>query len=298
MLGALLALTTLLGGVFAGTLGVVLALGTTLGLLLVSPNLPIGWLLRGQGASRLSRAAAPDLHAIVDTLARRAGLSSAPRLFLTPSPQPNAFTVGQGHEAVIVVSAGLLRLLDRRELTGVLAHEIAHVVHEDTRTLRVAATMNTVLGWLARAGWWMAIFSLPLVLLGSLDLPVFGLLLLLVGPWVGQALQLSLSRAREFAADDAAVRLTGDPEGLAQALLRLESGQRGLLSVLLGMGATRAPEWLRTHPATPRRVERLVGRQPVAAPPRVHARQTPARPRTLVAGRRPVLIRTVRLGAR
>lgn len=267
LLVALGLLMTALGGIFFGELGLLFTGGLTAVLLWGSSRVPVEWLLRSQRAEPITAWQAPELHRIVEALARRAGLRAAPRLYLVPSPQPNAFTVGEDGHAAIALSAGMLRLLDDRELTGVLAHEIAHVRNRDTRTLRLAATFNSVVGGLTRAGWLVLLLSLPLVLLGEITVPSSGVLLLVLGPWLGQALQLALSRTREYAADDAAVGLTGDPEGLARALSRLEARQRGLLGRLFGLGAPMIPEWMRTHPPTEARVRRLMARgAPAAAP--------------------------------
>jgi len=162
----------------------------------------------------------------------------------------------------------------------VIAHEIAHVKHKDTRTLRLAATFNAVVAGMSRAGGFMLLLTLPLLLLGQATFPLSGVLLLMVAPLLGQSLQLALSRAREYAADDTAVTLTEDPRGLASALVRLESSQRGLLGRLFGLGAPMVPEWLRTHPATESRVRRLVGDRAPAPPPppRVDPIFTPPRP--------------------
>lgn len=262
LLLALGGLMVALGALFAGTLGALAAGLVTAGLYTFSVHAPTEWLLRRQGARALSPWQAPGLSSMFETLARRAGLGRPPRLYLTPGLSPNAFTVGESPHAAVVVSAGLLRLLDDRELAGVLAHEIAHVKHRDTRTLRLAATFDSVVAGLSRAGWFMLLLSLPLMLVSDVSVPALGVLLLVVAPSLSRALQLALSRTREYAADEAAVALTRDPRGLASALVRLEASQRGLLGRLFGLTPRLAPQWMRTHPATERRVARLLGASP------------------------------------
>lgn len=262
LLAALAGLVLGLGAVFAGLLGVLLAAGALAFAIVAAQRLPLEWLLARQGAQPLPVSRAPQLHRTLRQLARRAQLPAVPRLFVTPSVQPTAFTAG--HERpIIVVSAGLLQSLSVPEVAGVLAHELAHIHNQDLRILQWASAFNTVLRGLARAAQFALVISLFMMLFGQAPMPLIGLALMMLGPWLGRLLQLSLSRSREYQADATAVQLTGDPRALASALMRLEAMQSGLLGRLFGLHNAMVPHWLRTHPPTSERVRRLV--QPLGA---------------------------------
>ncbi len=256
-LAALAGLVLGLGALFAGALGVLMAAIALAVSLVGAQKLPVEWLLARQGAQPLPAWRAPQLHQTLHQLARRAGLQAVPRLFISPSPQPTAFTAGQ-ERAIIVVSAGLLRSLSASEIAGVLAHEVAHIRNADTRLLQVASAFNVVLQGLARAAQLALLLSLVLMLFGNSQVPLLAFAVMMLGPWLGRLLQLSLSRSREYEADATAARLTGDPRGLASALMRLEAMQAGLLGRLFGLQSALVPQWLRTHPPTAERVRRLV----------------------------------------
>lgn len=156
---------------------------------------------------------------IVRELARRAGLPAVPKLYVVPSRMMNAFAVGRREEAAVAVTDALARRLTAREFTGVLAHEISHIAHED---LKVMALGDIV----ARFTSLMSTASCPCLNLGSFasggGQPV---LVLAAAPTVGGLLQMALSRTREFDADLGAAMLTGDPDGLASAPNKLERAQ-------------------------------------------------------------------------
>lgn len=223
--------------------------------ILVLPGIPVGPHLRMLGARPLPPHHAPDLHRIVTALAARAGLPRAPEVWLMGGP-PNAISVGGPDRSAIALSASLNTMLDRREMTAVLAHEIAHIAAGDVALMRFGELMNRLCHFVAVTSllaaiwfWYMAGVSVA---------PDWVYWMLAVTPSAMQLLQLGLARAREYAADAAAARLTGDPEGLARALGHIEQMQR----LSLGRraremtGLQQAP-WLRTHPATPDRIGRL-----------------------------------------
>ncbi len=266
-LGAVLAL---LGWVLGGGLGLALALGAVGGLGLFGPRLPTAWLLRMQGARPLAPAVAPGLHAEIADLAQRAGVAR-PTLHLIPAPVPNAFATGQGSDVAIGVTPRLLRLLDRRELRGVLAHEISHVAGQDTTVMRYAGLIGGLTRLLSRLGLWLALLQLPLVLLGAPPVPWTVVLLLWVAPAVSGALGLALSRTREHEADRNAVRLTGDAPGLASALVKLDVYERQQRR-WLPFRAPEMPGWLRSHPETRERIARLGELADVGARPRTRPR--------------------------
>ncbi|MEM1413308.1 MAG: zinc metalloprotease HtpX [Myxococcota bacterium] len=272
-LGAVLAL---LGWVLGGGLGLALALGAVAGFGLFGPRVPTGWLLQMQGARPLAGHVVPGLHAEVAALATRAGVPT-PRLYLVPAPAPNAFATGQGRDLAIGLTPPLLRLLDRRELRGVLAHEISHIAAQDTTVMRYATLIAGLTRGLSRLGLWLAILQLPLVLFGAPAVPWSVVLLLWAAPVVSGALNLALSRTREHEADRSAVRLTGDAPGLASALAKLEAFERRQRR-WLPFRAPEMPGWLRSHPETGERIARLRELAQAGARPRSAARRGPPRP--------------------
>jgi len=159
---------------------------------------------------------------------------------------------------VIAISDGMLRSLDLRELAGVLAHEISHIRNRDLWLMSLADLIGRLTRLMTLLGLALLVVGLPLWLGAAAQLPWALLLLLLFAPQLTMLLQLALSRAREFDADLDAAGLTGDPAGLASALLKLERRQRGVWEQIL-MPGRRLPEpsLLRSHPPTAQRVARL-----------------------------------------
>ncbi len=172
----------------------------------------------------LGPAEAPEVHAAVAQLARRAGIP-APRVYYVPDPAPNAFATGRNPEhAAVAVTDGLLRILDGREIAAVLGHELSHVRNRDILIASVAATMAGAISLLARfAGW-----TLMLGRGGGGDRrnPLGALFVIIVAPLIALLLQLAVSRSREYGADATGARLSGDPEALASALAKLDAVAR------------------------------------------------------------------------
>lgn len=221
----------------------------------VSPQL----ILSMYKARPVDEASFPAGVRIVRALAERAGLPAAPRLHVIPSQMLNAFAVGRREDSVIAITDALARRLSTRELAGVLAHEISHITHEDIRVMALADVVSRFTSIMSTVG----LFTLFLNLGGFLGgtghpVPWLAVLVLLAAPTVGGLLQMALSRTREFDADFGAAVLTGDPDGLASALQKLEQA-RGRLweGILLPGGRIPEPSVLRTHPATADRLARL-----------------------------------------
>jgi heat shock protein HtpX len=202
---------------------------------------------------------APELTRLIDELARRAGMQRPPRLYYLASDVMNAFTAGTPKEAAIALSDGLIRRLDWRELSGVLAHEMMHIVNRDTRLMAFADLTSRLTGFLSLTGQLLLLINLPLLILGETTLPWMPILLLIFAPTLSTLVQLALSRSREYEADLGAVSLTGDPMGLASALSKLEAVHQGVIGRLFNpMPRIPDPSMLRTHPPTEERVRRLV----------------------------------------
>jgi heat shock protein HtpX len=248
----------LLGWLLWGEIGVLMLLIAGVSFILMNPTVSPRLIMYLYRARPLSPQQAPDHYAVLRGLARRAGLAVMPGLYYVPSRLVNAFTVGRQEQAVVAVTDGLLRSLDTREQIAVLAHEISHVRSDDTRVMGLADMFSRLTSLLSLFGQILLLINLPLMLLGQVTVNWFAILILILAPHLSTLAQLGLSRTREFDADLNAARLTGDPEGLARALMKIERLQGGWLERLFLPGR-RLPEpsLLRTHPPTEERVRRL-----------------------------------------
>ena len=264
------------GSLLLGDGGLWLALAAAGFTLLLEPAAASGLTLRLYGARPLHPNEAPDLWAVLRELAARAGLPAVPVPHYVPSGVVNAFATGSKHHAAIALTDGLLRSLTPRELTGVLGHEIAHIANEDLRVMGLADSISRLTHLLALLGQLAIVLSLPALLLGVTEVNWPALLLLAVAPQLALLAQLGLSRVREFDADRLAAELTGDPHGLASALAKIERVSRSWRAWLLPGWGNPEPSWLRTHPATAERIERLLElAPPPAMPPFPSARFDP-----------------------
>jgi heat shock protein HtpX len=248
----------LAAGIVLGLTGAFLLLAAAVVAVSVRGQMPLHTILRMRGAVPVSAYQAPALHGLLDELARRAELPARPALYFVARPEPEAFTVASGDAAAIVVSRGVLDVLDRHELAGVLAHEVSHVKARDSRLLALMHAMRQLTGSVVLVGVMAVLFSL----LGLFP-PVSPLVpLLLVLPGMSMAATLAVSRTREFDADLGAAALLGDPEPLARALHKLERIHSGLLGTLGIPAESIVPPSLRTHPPTRERVQRLMALLP------------------------------------
>lgn len=272
----LLGIAAVAGSLLLGDGGLWLALAAAGFTLLLEPAAASGLTLRLYGARPLHPDEAPDLWAVLRELAARAGLPTVPVPHYVPSGVVNAFATGSKHHAAIALTDGLLRSLTPRELTGVLGHEIAHIANEDLRVMGLADSISRLTHLLALLGQLAIVLSLPALLLGVTEVNWPALLLLAVAPQLALLAQLGLSRVREFDADRLAAELTGDPHGLASALAKIERVSRSWRAWLLPGWGNPEPSWLRTHPATAERIERLLElAPPPAMPPFPSARFVP-----------------------
>lgn len=224
-------------------------------------------ILRMYRAQEVGPDQAPVLWNIVRELATRANLPM-PRVYIIPEEAPNAFATGRSPQhAVVAVTAGLLHLLDREELAGVLAHELAHIRHRDTLIMMVAASLAGVLSMLADMAMWGSLF-------GVRDAgdeeghPLSGLLGIIVAPIAATLIQLAISRSREFWADERGASLTHNPLALAQALRKLEAWRHAVpmtagspttahLFIVNPFAGGGLASLFSTHPATAARIARL-----------------------------------------
>lgn len=228
--------------------------------------------IRMTGSEPLPESRAPEIHDMVRRLTVRAGLPM-PRIYLTPSPQPNAFATGRDPaHAAVAVTQGLVNLLDRREVEGVLAHEIAHIKNRDTLVGTVAATMAGAVSMIANVAQWGLMFGgmgrdqRDGESNGGASLAA-SLLMIIVAPIAAALVQMAISRSREYLADETGARLTQDPEGLASALLKLERGAHAIpmevnpgaahLFIVNPLSGEALMNLFSTHPPIPERVRRL-----------------------------------------
>lgn len=258
LLITMLALLGLLGWFLAGTVGIVWALILGAVIMWLAQRASPQLVMRMYKAQPLSAQDAPALQQIVTELAKRAKLPAVPQLYYIPSSMMNAFAVGRRENAAIGITDGLLRNLEMRELTGVLAHELSHIRNNDMRVMSMADAISRVTSMFSSFGKFLLIFNLPLILFGSASISWWAILLMIIAPTLTGLLQLALSRTREFDADLDAIQLTRDPAGLINALRKLEHYSQNWLQQIFFPGArVPAPSILRTHPHTEDRIARL-----------------------------------------
>jgi heat shock protein HtpX len=210
---------------------------------------------------------APELHEIVRTLAQRAGIPT-PNVYLIPEQAPNAFATGRNpSHAAVAVTAGLMQVLSKEELAGVLAHELGHVKNRDTLIMTVAATLAGALTMLARFGM-LTGGARSSDERGRGGNPLVTMVAVMLAPLAAALIQMAISRSREFLADDAGAELTGHPLDLAQALRKISSMSRQIpmqsgspatahlfiMNPLSGGGWTAL---FSTHPPVEQRIARL-----------------------------------------
>lgn len=218
LMAVLITLFALIGEALGGQQGLIIAF-----LIAIALNFGSYWfsdkiVLSMYHAREVSEAEAPDLYRLIDTLRQQAGLPM-PRVYVIPSDQPNAFATGRNpSHAAVAVTSGIVRLLSREELAGVLSHELAHVRNRDILTSSIAATIASAITMLSRFALFFG---------GSRndrDNVFSALLMLILAPIAAMLIQMAISRSREFAADHDGALICGHPRALASALQRLESG--------------------------------------------------------------------------
>jgi heat shock protein HtpX len=268
LLAALTGLFLAIGGALGGQGGIAIAFVIALVMNVGSYWFSDKIALAVHRARPLPREEAPWLYEMVERLSSRAGIPPPP-IYLIPTETPNAFATGRSPQhAAIAVTEGILRLMDRRQLEGVLGHELGHVRNRDTLTMTVVATLAGAISMVGSMLRWGAMFGGmdrrddrdgP----GGLEL----LFMAILAPFVAMLIQLAISRRREYAADEAGAELCGQPLALADALERLEAGNRAapfdnapamahlfIVNHLSGRGLTGL---FSTHPPIEKRVARL-----------------------------------------
>ena len=221
LMAALTALFMIAGQAMGGRQGMTIALLLALGLNFFAYWNSDKMALAMNRAREVSVAEAPDLHALVGGLAARAGIPM-PRVYVVDDPTPNAFATGRNPEhAAVAVTTGILQVLDRYELEGVVAHELAHIKNRDILIGSIAAVMAGAISYLATMAQWSMLFGG-----GRSDdeeggNPVAMLVTMLVAPLAASLIQLAISRSREYIADATGAEICGRPQSLASALNKL-----------------------------------------------------------------------------
>ncbi|MFP4515938.1 MAG: M48 family metalloprotease [Desulfovibrionales bacterium] len=255
LLGMLL-LTAGIGWFFGGTIGIAMSFGVFFACLVLGPTALDRKRITIRNGTAIPRHHALHLHLLVDELSRRAGLAGSPELVFVNSPQVNAFAVRHRKTPVLGLTEGLVRTLNFREIAAVMAHEISHFRTAQTRLMETAHVLHSVISSLSLVG-----AVLLLLAHQALDLTLaensLALGLLLAGPVFSAIMLLGITRLCEYEADLNAVRLSRDPVGLASALHKIHSRQHGFWNSILSERIEKL-RFLHTHPATERRIQRLL----------------------------------------
>jgi heat shock protein HtpX len=221
LLGLLTSLILLVGYWFGGTSGLVIAVFLSLAMNAATYFWSDKIALRTMGAQPVTEAQMPQLYAMVRELSSQAG-QPMPRLYVSPTPQPNAFATGRNPQnAAVCVTEGILGVLTPRELRGVIGHELSHVYNRDILISSVAAALAGIITMLAQLAWFI-----PIGRSDDDDGPgMLGVLMMMIlGPLAAAVIQMAISRSREFQADESGARLTSDPQALADALRKIHAG--------------------------------------------------------------------------
>ena len=257
-----------MGALVGGRGGFLIAFAVALAINLVTYWKSDKIVLRMHGAKEVDEQSAPDFHRLVDELSQRAGLPK-PALYMMNSPQPNAFATGRNPQnSALCASTGLIDMLSTEEISGVMAHELAHIKNRDTLTMTVAASIGGAISMFANMLQFGMIFGSGrngrTGMLGTL-------LAALVAPIAATLVHMAISRSREYQADQIGARICGNPLWLASALIRIQNAVRGglrnesvqripasahmfIINPLTGRGMDNL---FSTHPSTENRVAEL-----------------------------------------
>ena len=271
LLAILTALVVWIGHMFGGPNGAVIALVVAGVMNFISYWFSDKIVLKMYRGQEITANYDPELYGLVQDLAARAGLPM-PKVYVIPEETPNAFATGRNPEhAAVAVTYGIRRILNKRELAGVLGHELSHVKNRDILVSSIAATLAGAISYLAHMAQWAAIFG------GGRDREeggnnIFGLLfMIIVAPVAAMLIQMAVSRSREYMADATGAKVTGDPLALASALRKLHMGAQNIplqvsdatatstahLFIVNPLSGRGLAHLFSTHPAMEERIARL-----------------------------------------
>ncbi len=264
LLGLLSGLLLWGGQMIAGQNGLIIGLGLAVAMNISGYFFSDKIALASYSAQPVTPQDNPQVYArvypLVMSLTQRMGVPM-PKLWLIPDPSPNAFATGRNPQhASVAFTEGILELMNDRELEGVVAHELGHVLHRDILTSSVAATLAAAITFLAQMAFWFGGRRSDEEESGGWG----GILMIILAPIAASLIQLAISRSREFSADEASAKYTGSPDGLINALRKLE---RGVDAVPMNANQATAhlfivnpfsgTNWGSTHPSTEQRIARL-----------------------------------------
>jgi heat shock protein HtpX len=272
LLAVLTALLVWIGDMFGGRQGAIMALILAGGMNFFSYWFSDKIVIKMYGGQEVTAQDDPELYGLVQDLTQRAGLPM-PRVYVLPQDTPNAFATGRNAEhAAVAVTQGIRRILNKRELAGVLGHELTHVKNRDILVSTIAATLAGAISYLAQMAQWAAIFGGRERDRDEGGGGILGLLfMMIVAPIAAMLIQMAVSRSREYGADEGGAKVTGDPLALASALRKLEMGAQNIplevnnatanatahmfiVNPLTGGGLA---SLFSTHPPMEERIERL-----------------------------------------
>lgn len=253
---------SLIGGKQGATFALIIALGMNFFAYFFSHKI----VLSMYGAQEVSESEAPELYRIVRKLSQKAGLPM-PRVYIIQSDQPNAFATGRSPKhGVVAVTTGIMRILSREELEGVIGHELAHIKHRDILISTIAATIAGAISYLAQMAQWAMIFG------GRSDddeggNPIVALVMMILAPIIAMIIQLAISRAREYAADEDGARIAGNPLYLSNALRKLHYASQSIpmdanpgtahMFIVNPLSGRTLMKLFSTHPPIEERIARL-----------------------------------------
>jgi len=266
LLGFLTVLILTFGELMGGQQGLIIAF-----IIAIAMNLGSYWfshkiVLSIYRAKEVTPSQEPMLHQIVEELAQRANIPK-PKIYIIPSPQPNAFATGRGPgNGVVAVTEGILKLLSPEELMGVLAHEIGHIKNRDILIQTIAATLAGVIMFISDMVKWAAIFGMGRE--EEEGNPFVAIVLAIIAPFAAMLIQLAISRSREYLADETGAKLCKNPHYLASALEKLEAYTHEIpmttgnpatahMFIVNPFKGSSILTLFSTHPPLPERIKRL-----------------------------------------
>jgi len=272
LLAVMTALIVWIGNLFGGRQGMIIAFILAMGMNFFSYWYSDKIVLRMYRAREVTPDQNPEVYEIVRYIAGRANLP-VPRIYIIPEESPNAFATGRNPDhAVIAITKGLLNLMDREEIMGVLSHEMAHIKNRDILIGSIAATMAGAIMILAGMARWTAFFG------GGSDddeggLGIIGLIVMsILAPVAAMLIQMAISRSREYLADATGTGFVGQPKGLANALEKLGSYSKRIpmqaqpntahMFIVNPLRGAKLANLFSTHPPLEERIARLMGQSP------------------------------------